>query len=180
MTSENSESENPFEKLSPAERQQALWNELLKLPRQLIEGEPQIIENIAYLNRLSKLLEYSVATKSLTRNTLRDVAYACEFGVEALKIKPDGEDFPSDALPLLLLEDAGETGIFGYEDRQHIDQRALLSLGVRRGANRGTATDHNLFVEWSVEYQNLYHQNPHEDISPLEMSGGDRGPGNLF
>lgn len=167
MASENSERENPFEKLSPLERQQALWNELLILPRQLIEGEPQMIVNLAYLNRLSKLLEYSVATKSLTRNTLKDAALACEFGVEALKVKPDeGDYFPSDALPLLLLEDAGEAGIFGYEDRQRVDQRALLSLGVRRGVNRGTATDHNLFVEWSVEYQNLYHQNPHEDISP--------------
>lgn len=163
MVSENSETENPFEKLSPVERQRELHRLLSKLPRQLTEGEPQIVENVALLNELAKLLVYSKGTPEFVTHQLREAAYSTEFGVESLRDRAERAVSEAEMFPGSVLIDVGVAGQFDDATVQVSEQRELLRLGRRRAAQR-VSQDHFLFVGWSASYENKYHQQPTDTL----------------
>lgn len=163
MASEYSESDNPYEKLSPAERQQELRRLLAKLPYQLTQGEPQIVENVKLLNELTKLLQYQKGNPELIPMQLRDAAYASEFGVEALRETAELSLPEEEMFPGTLLVDVGVAGQFEEETVQIVEKRELLRLGKRRATKRASQ-DHFLFVKWSVSYEKRYHQKPNDPL----------------
>ncbi len=163
MRSENSERENPFEKLSPAERQRELQRILSQLPYQLSQGEAQIVENIALLNELSKLLEFAKGTPEFVTHQIREAAYATEFGVEALRDRAERAISEAAMFPGSLLVDVGLAGQFDEATVQIPEQRELLRLGRRRATQRASQ-DHILFSGWSVSYEQRYGQVPAEPV----------------
>lgn len=163
MTTENSESGNPFEKLSPVERQHELQRILSKLPHQLTKGEPQIVENLALFNELSALLKFSKGTPEFVTHQLREAVYSTEFGVESLRDRAERAVSEVEMFPGTLLVDVGVTGQFDIATVQIPEQRELLRLGRRRATQR-VSQDHLLFVGWSASYENKYHQQPTEAI----------------
>lgn len=164
MTSENSETVNPYEKLRPEEQLQELKRLLGMLPMQLTKGEPQMVENLKYLNDLAKLLEFTKGTRGLPTNILRDAAYATEFGLEALGDTAESSIAATEMFPGTLFIDAGSAGPFDGRTVQLVEQRELMRLGRRRATQR-MSQDHVLFVKWSVMYEERYHQNPAEEIT---------------
>ncbi len=159
MTVEFSEVANIYERMSPSERQQELSRLLHTLPHQLIEGDAQIVENVRLLNDLAKLLQFSKGTSEFVTHQLREVAYATEFGVEALKEKPEAVVPEAAMFPGSVLVDVGMAGQFDDATVQIPEQRELLRLGRRRAAQR-VSHDHLLFVGWSTSYENKYHMQP--------------------
>ncbi len=159
MTPETLEEENPYERMSPSERQQELARLLHVLPHQLIEGEAQIVENVRLLNDLANLLKFSKGTPEFISHQLWEAAHATEFGVEALKEKPEAVVPETAMFPGSVLVDVGVAGQFNDATVQIPEQRELLRLGRRRAAQR-VSHDHLLFVGWSTSYENKYHQAP--------------------
>lgn len=167
MRPDDSESSNPYEKLSPKERNEKLKSTLERLPRQLVADEPQLVENLGFLNDLTKQLEFSNGTKSSSRFIIDAAAYSTEFGVESLSLKP--EEYSLDkSFPGVLFDETDPEGLYG-EAPQRTEQRGLLFFARNRLARRGNLRLNNMFMEWWAEYTVKYNQDP---SLPIDTQSG--------
>ncbi len=158
MSHNKVESPNSCEILSPAEKNGMLKIALLSLPKQLTLGEPQMVENLKFINYLSELLEFSRGTKGSTRFILDTAAYATEVGVEAVVAKPERFD-PEESFPKTLFNPLDPEGLFG--DNPHLtEQRGLIFLSKNREASRNNSREHKLYVVWWADYVTAYHHDP--------------------
>lgn len=163
MTTEQKEGSNPYEHLSPSKRLEELRRLMGMLPMQLTKDEPQMVENLKYLNDLAKLLEFIRGTRGLVTNILRDAAYATEFGLDGLNDMSGETEAGAIQFPDTLFLDVGTAGPFDELSVQHVEQREIARLSRRRAINR-MGQDHVLFVRWSVMYEDRYHQKPTDEI----------------
>lgn len=166
MLKELSESNNPYERLSPRERQYELEKLLGKLPNQLTKGEAQIIENLGLLNTLTKLLKFSKGNPEFVTFQLRQAAHATEFGVEALRDVAEVAEPEASMFPGTVLVDVGLSGQFDDPCVQVPEHRELLRLGKKRASQR-FSHGHLLYVGWSISYQKKYGQAPDAPVAPL-------------
>lgn len=174
MMPETLEGDNPYERMSPEERQQELGRLLSLLPRQLTEGEAQIIENVRLLNSLTKLLKFSKGNPEFVTHQLREAAYATEFGVEPLRNRAEVAVLETEMFPGTVLVDVGISGQFDDATTQLPEQRELLRLGRRRATNR-VSQDHFLYIGWSIVYEQKYGQPPAE-LVPIISQQQTEGP----